>query len=149
MRVALYPGSFNPLHEGHLDVLRQTHKMFDKVLLVLAVNPEKATCGFTAAETRNRMTLIRKQIESFGNVDLTSTRGLLSDFVNELERESSDNQIEAVIRGIRNTKDFEDEKTLKYLYQDSGLVVPVIHIIASRTLTHVSSSAIRAMERYK
>lgn len=149
MRVALYPGSFNPLHEGHLDVLNQTHKMFDKVLLVLAVNPEKAACGFSNMEIRNRLTSIRKQIEPFGNLDVTFTKGLLSDFVKTLEAESSDNQIEAIIRGIRNTKDFEDEKTLKYLYQDSGLVVPVIHIISSRTLTHISSSAIRAMEQYK
>ena len=145
MRIALYPGSFNPIHEGHLDVLEQTHKIFDKVLLVLATNPEKE--GLRQETLAKRLAYIRSKIEPFGNLDVTYTNGLLSDFVEDLKKENNDYDIQAVIRGLRNTKDFEDEKTLKYLYQDTGLWVPVIHVISSRTVTHVSSSAIRALDK--
>lgn len=155
MRVALYPGSFNPMHEGHLDVLKQTHKLFDKVLIIIAVNPEKndpfsanASKRMQENELRRRMNDIRAQIEPFGNVDVTWSDKLLSETIQILEEESSDNQVEAVIRGLRNTKDFEDEKTLKYLYEDTGVKASILHVISGREYTHVSSSAKRGLKLF-
>lgn len=122
---AIYPGSFNPFHEGHLDVLKKALELFD-IVVVASPYDEKTN-------------ILKSKIPT---IIFKTFKGSLVDFVKK-EKAS------AVIRGLRNAQDFEYEKTMQYWNEDLGLVVPTIYIISDRSLVHVSSSAIRAVKKLK
>ena len=132
MKIAVYPGSFNPWHEGHSNILCQASVLFDKVIVVKGINPEKLLSSSFLPDKDSRPT----------NVEFTSFTGLLSDFVKEVGAD-------VIIKGLRNTQDFEYEKIQQYWNEDLGVIIPTVYIIADRDLVHISSSAIRAVEKFK
>ena len=76
------------------------------------------------------------------NVYFETTKGLLTDFI-------KDKNICGIIRGLRNFNDFESEKNQQYWYEDLGLNIPIFYIISSRDKCHISSSAIRSVNKFK
>ena len=98
MKKALYSGSFDPITNGHLDIIRRASKMFD-TLVVGVINNMSKTPLFSVEE---RVNLIKNEVKDLKNVEVTCFTGLLADFVNE-------NKFDAVIRGLRATTDFEYE----------------------------------------
>jgi pantetheine-phosphate adenylyltransferase len=133
MKIALFPGSFNPWHEGHEDVLNKALKTFDKVVIMRAVNPEKEPSG--DMEFPQHL-LVGERVE------VVEFRGLLRDFV-------SGKHFDAVIKGIRNAEDFEYEKMQFYFNQDLGMETPMFYVIANRDMVHKSSTFIRALRKFR
>ena len=95
---ALYTGSFDPMTNGHLDIITRASKMFDELVVGVIVNPNKYPL-FTREE---RVDMIQEVTADLENVRVDSFEGLLADYVNE-------NQFHAVVRGLRATSDFEYE----------------------------------------
>jgi pantetheine-phosphate adenylyltransferase len=138
MRSVVYPGTFNPIHEGHLEIITKLSDMFDRVIVAVGINPDK--------EGVLSVTQVQKTLQDYPrNVVVGSFKGLLVDYVNSLK---SDN-IVAVARGLRNNQDFEFEKTQQYWNEDLGLLISTIYVIASRDKIHISSSAIRMINKIK
>ena len=98
VRRALYTGSFDPMTNGHLDIITRTAKMFDELVVGVIVNPCKKAL-FTIDE---RIEMIRQETKNLPGVTVDSFKGLLADYVNA-------GHFEAVIRGLRATTDFEYE----------------------------------------
>ncbi|MCK9467604.1 MAG: pantetheine-phosphate adenylyltransferase, partial [Candidatus Absconditabacterales bacterium] len=96
-KIAVYPGSFDPVTEGHLDILKRTSKMFSKVIMAVVVNQSKDSL-FTIEE---RLDILRKSI-NLDNVEFDSFDGLLVDYVRQKKGD-------VIIRGLRATTDFEYE----------------------------------------
>ncbi|MDD5922443.1 MAG: pantetheine-phosphate adenylyltransferase [Eubacteriales bacterium] len=95
---ALYTGSFDPMTNGHLDIIRRAASLFDELVVGVIINPQKQGL-FTKEE---RASQIREVTKDFPNVTVDCFQGLLADYVNE-------HGFDIVVRGIRSTKDFEYE----------------------------------------
>ena len=130
MRTAIYPGSFNPWHLGHQDVLEKALKVFDKVVIMQGNNLSKAT-----EKDQSFMDLIHR----YPNVAVGHFTGLLADHI-------ASHNYDAVIRGLRNGNDLDYEVNLQYWNEDLGVDIPFVHFITDRKYIHISSSAIREVE---
>ncbi len=137
MKRAIYPGSFNPWHEGHEDIMKKALQVFDQVIIGVGVNPDKGKEGVIRA-----MATIPEYYEDDPRVAVVPFEDLLVDFVQRMNAH-------AVVRGLRNGQDFEYEKIQQYWNEDLKLGVPIVHFISDRKLVHISSSAIRAVQRAK
>src|SRR5206468_924501 len=98
MRTVIYPGSFDPITNGHLDLIQRAAKLFDRVIVAVAENEGKKPL-FSLAE---RLKLVRTSIAGLSNVEADSFDGLLVDYVDEKKGQ-------AIIRGLRAVSDFEFE----------------------------------------
>jgi pantetheine-phosphate adenylyltransferase len=140
MRVAIYPGSFNPWHKGHEEILNKSLLLFDKVIIGIGNNPEK---NFNNPHNNNPIFRIPEHVRYNDQyVDVQTYDGLLPDFAKHVDAV-------AIIRGLRDGKDLDAEKTQQYWCEDLGLTIPIVYFICDRTLVHISSSAIRAVEKFK
>ena len=146
MKIAFYPGSFNPWHEGHQDVLDKALKVFDKIVILQLTNPNKV--GYEKLKYRHIVDGV--QMFKQEKIKIISRHGATLSAVAGtyiLGRDMEADQF-AVIRGMRNERDFCDEQILQYAYEDSGIKMPIFHIIADRKLVHMSSSLITAMNQF-
>lgn len=97
-RKALYAGSFDPITNGHLNIIERAAGMYDSLTVAIVVNPNKK-CFFTVDE---RLEIVRRVTQHIPNVQVDKFKGLLADYVNE-------NNFAAYVRGLRATTDFENE----------------------------------------
>jgi len=98
MKIAIYPGSFDPITNGHLDIVNRASKIFDKVIVGVLVNGGKIPM-FSLEE---RVELIKKSVVANDKVVVDSFNGLLTDYVKE-------NDVDVIIKGLRAVSDFESE----------------------------------------
>jgi len=138
MKTAVYPGSFNPWHQGHSDILRKALKVFDKVIVAVGRNPEKS---FGEYNIYLLNTDFKKEVIS-SQVETREFSILLVDFI-------KNTNACAVIRGLRNGSDLQYEQNQQYWNEDLGLNIPTIYFICDRKLSHISSSTIRAVNMIK
>lgn len=136
MKTAIYPGSFNPWHEGHDDILGKALDIFDLVIVARGVNPEKLHKLKYPASVELSIKKYRPHIET---IDFSC---LLVDLLKQRK------DIIAVIRGLRNGNDLQYEANQQYWNEDLGLEVPVVYFVTDRRLAHISSSAIRAVREF-
>ena len=101
---ALFTGSFDPLTNGHLDIIERASTMFDKLVVGVIMNPQKKSL-FTLEEREN---MIREVTAHLPNVEVSHFSGLLADYVNE-------NNFDVIVRGLRGTTDFEYELTMAHM----------------------------------
>lgn len=139
MKVGVYPGSFNPWHEGHRDILKKALEVFDFVIISFGNNPDKQK------QTKKQISELEQEYSHLlqqARLMITTFDGLLVDHIKDM-------QADAVIRGLRNGHDLQYEMNQQYWNEDLGLDVPTVYFITDRKLGHISSSAIRAVEKLK
>jgi pantetheine-phosphate adenylyltransferase len=130
---ALYTGSFDPMTNGHLDIITRASRMFDEVVVGVIVNPSKQAL-FTKEE---RVDMIREVVGDLGNVEVDCFQGLLADYVNA-------GGFQAVVRGLRATADFEYE--IQMAQMNARLFRPGIEsvfLMTSPEYSFISSSMIK------
>ncbi|MEP7013857.1 MAG: pantetheine-phosphate adenylyltransferase [Verrucomicrobiota bacterium] len=136
MRRAIYPGSFDPVTNGHLDVIERARKLFDEVIVAVAHNDEKEAL-FTLEE---RLDLLRTTIGKIDNVRIAGFEGLLVDFA------MRENAV-AVIRGLRAVSDFEFEFQMALMNRKLESVVETIFLMPKEEYTYLSSRIIKEISR--
>ena len=136
MRRAIYPGSFDPITKGHLDVITRAVKLFDEVIVAVAFNDQKQTL-FTVDE---RMELLRLTAGDLPSVRLASFHGLLVEFA----RAQGAN---AVIRGLRAVSDFEFEFQMALMNRKLEQRVETIFLMPKEEYTYLSSRIVKEIAR--
>ena len=132
MKTAIYPGSFDPITKGHLDVLERAASMFDKVVIAVLDNTKKK-CLLT---TKERVELIRKSTDYIGNVEVDSFDGLTIEYARK-------RNATILIRGLRAVSDFEYEMQLSQMNSTLAPEINTIFLITKPEYNFVSSSAIK------
>ena len=131
VRRAVCPGSFDPITNGHLDIIARASKLYDSVYVAVMINKSKE--GLFSVE--ERMDLIREVTESFGNVRVEAFHGLLVDFCKERD-------IPAIVKGLRAVSDFDYE--LQMAQMNNGLSgVETLFVPTNPTYSFLSSSLVK------
>ena len=136
MRTVIYPGSFDPLTNGHLDVIQRAAKLFDQVIVAVAKNESK-TPLFALEE---RLQLVNASIAHLANVRADAFDCLLVDYV---ERQSA----QAIIRGLRAVSDFEFEFQLALMNRKLNERIETIFMMPKDTYTFLSSRIVKEIAR--
>jgi pantetheine-phosphate adenylyltransferase len=137
MSHCIYPGTFDPITYGHLDVLGRAAGLFEHVTVAIAENPGKGPL-FTIAE---RLEIIRPNIAQFPNVSLTSFDGLLVDF-------AIAQKANAIIRGLRALSDFEFEFNMALMNRHLKPEVETIFVMPNESYSYTSSNLVKQVARY-
>lgn len=132
MRIGVYPGTFDPITFGHLDIIHRGQMMFDKLYVVIPINPSKKTC-FTLEE---RLTLLKEVLKDYPNVVITSTNKLTVDFAISVGAT-------AMLRGLRAVSDFEYELQLATLNKTLAPDIETVFIMSSNEYSFLSSSSVK------
>lgn len=136
MRRAIYPGSFDPTTNGHLDLIGRAVRMFDEVIVAVAPNSQKNPL-FTPAE---RVTMLQENTARWPNVRVTSMEGLLVNFA--LKEEAV-----AIVRGLRAVSDFEFEFQMALMNRKLVPAVETIFLMPKQDYTYLSSRMVKEIAR--
>jgi pantetheine-phosphate adenylyltransferase len=136
MRVAVYPGSFDPLTNGHLDMIRRGSRLFDRFLVAVLENEGKSPL-FSVAE---RMELIARCTADIKSIEVHSFSGLLVDFMRRVKAN-------VVVRGIRAVSDYEYELQMALMNRDLSPNVETIFMLPAVEYTYVSSRLVKEVFR--
>ncbi|HAT4315099.1 TPA: pantetheine-phosphate adenylyltransferase [Clostridium perfringens] len=137
MRVGVYPGSFDPITKGHLDLIERATSKFDKVIVAVLININKK--GMFSIE--ERVNLIEKCVAKYNNVEVKSFNGLLIDFV---RKEKAD----VIIKGLRSVTDFEYEFQMALMNRELANEVETVFMVTSPNYSYISSSAIKQVASF-
>ena len=133
MKTAIYPGTFDPITNGHLDILERAVHLFDKVIVSVARNSDKGMALFTEEE---RTTFIRQSILEMPSVEVDSFDGLMVDHAVK-------HSAHAAIRGLRVLSDFEFEFNMALMNRSLNEEVSTVFLMPHAKYTHISSSMVR------
>lgn len=136
MRTVIYPGSFDPITFGHLDLVQRASRLFDRVIVAIA-NNESKTPLFSLQE---RQKLVREAVQHLPNVEIDALTGLLVDYVIK-------HKADAVIRGLRAISDFEFEFQLALMNRKLDERVETIFMMPKDTYTFLSSKIVKEIAR--
>ena len=129
---AIYPGSFDPLTSGHLDLIERASHIFDKVVVAVGVNSRKKTV-FSAEE---RIEMVKSSVKSLKNVQVDSFNGLLVNYARA-------KKIHVLLRGLRAFSDFEYEFQMALANRKLAPEIEMIFLMPKETHSYISSSTVR------
>ena len=135
-RTAIYPGSFDPITLGHLDVIERAVKLFDRVIVTVATHRDKKPLF----DMNERMDLIRESTKQLNGIEVTSDDGLIVKFAEE-------RGAVALIRGLRFVSDIEFEFQLAWMNRHLNAEVITVFLMTDAKYTHLNSSLIREATR--
>jgi pantetheine-phosphate adenylyltransferase len=138
MRIAVYPGTFDPITLGHLDIIRRGAKLADKLVLGVTTNPSKEPM-FSVAE---RMAMVRREVEGIGgNIDVVEFDSLLMNFAEE-------QGASMILRGLRAVADFEYEFQMAGMNQQLNDRIETVFLMADVSLQPIASKLVKEIARY-
>ncbi len=137
MSTAIYPGSFDPITLGHLNIIRRASKIFDKVVVCVMVNSSKNPM-FTLDE---RMELIERVVKRFPNVEVDTSSILLAEYVKRYEGA-------VLVKGLRAVSDFESEFQMAIINKKLNPELETVFLTSSEKYTYISSSVVKEMAKY-
>jgi pantetheine-phosphate adenylyltransferase len=137
MRHCIYPGTFDPITYGHMDVLQRAAKLFDRVTVAIAHNAGKSPL-FTAEQ---RLEMVKPNLARFPNVSATTFAGLLVDFA--LEQKA-----DAIIRGLRALSDFEFEFNMALMNRHLQPKIETIFVMPNEQFSYTSSTLVKQVALY-
>lgn len=134
MKIAVYPGSFDPISNGHLDIIKRSAKVFDKVYVLVSINPNKKYI-FTDEE---RVHMLKVATNDIPNVIVEASSGLVLDFAKE-------KNASVIIRGLRNFIDYQNEITLFQFNRSIDNNIDTFILFPSANNLFLSSSSIKEL----
>ena len=137
MKTAIYPGSFDPCTNGHLDVITRSSKLFDKLIVAVLTNVNKVPV-FTAEE---RVNFLRKVTASLSNIEITTFSGLLADYAKKVKAN-------VIIKGLRAVSDFEYEFQMALTNNKLNPDVETLFMTTSTDNMYLSSSIVKEIAQY-
>ena len=138
MKIAIYPGSFDPVTSGHLNIIQRAARIFDKVIVCVMVNSGKSPM-FTREE---RVDLIRRVTAEIPNVEVDSSTELLADYA---RRKGSC----VIVKGLRASSDFENEFQMAMINHKINPELDTMFLTAESQYMYLSSSTVKELGRYK
>jgi len=138
MKIVVYPGTFDPVHNGHIDIADRASKLFDKLIFTVAVNSDKKPL-FNAQE---RVELLLESTQHLQNIEAYSTEGLIAEFAEE-------HNACALIRGLRHVSDFEFEFQMAMMNYHLNPDITTILMLPSEKYIHINSTVIKDVSKLK
>jgi len=138
MKIAIFPGSFDPITNGHIDLVRRFAPLFDKIIVAVGVNSAKK--GLFSVE--RRMKWLNEVFENDPTIDVGQFEGLTVNFC-------KNKGAKYLIRGLRNASDFDYEKTISQLNNIIGDNVETLFLISKPEFSHISSTIVREIIKGK
>jgi pantetheine-phosphate adenylyltransferase len=136
-RTALYPGTFDPITNGHIDIIQRACELFDEIVVCIAINPLKEPL-FTVEE---RLKLLKESLKNFNNVKINSFNGLVVDYANSIGAV-------AIIRGLRAVSDFEFEFQMALMNRKLADNITTVFLMPNEKYTYLNSSIIRNLAEH-
>ncbi|MBC8046554.1 MAG: pantetheine-phosphate adenylyltransferase [Fimbriimonadaceae bacterium] len=136
--IALFPGSFDPITIGHIDIINRSIDLFDKIIIAVGVNAQKKNY-FTL---EMRLKWLHEIFQVHEKIEITNYEGLTVNFCKE-------KNAQFILRGLRNTIDFEYEKTIAALNRSVEDSIETIFVMTAPEYSHINSTIVRELIRYK
>lgn len=137
MRIAIYPGSFDPITNGHLDIIKRGAKSFDKIIVGVLINVDKK--GLFPID--KRVELIKKATEDLSNVEVVSFNGLVVDFAKKYNAK-------VILKGLRAVSDFEYELQMALMNKKLDSEVETLFMMTSIQYSYLSSSSVKQVGKF-
>ena len=137
MKIAVYPGTFDPITNGHIDIINRGLRIFDKIIVTVAVNPGK-TPLFSLEE---RIEMIEQSIGNVENVEVAQFQGLIAEYLKSV------NAI-AMIRGLRAISDFEFEFQMSLMNRKLNEDVETVFLMPAQEYIHLNSTLIKEVSSF-
>jgi pantetheine-phosphate adenylyltransferase len=138
MKIAIYPGSFDPMTLGHLNIIRRASKIFDKVIVCIMINGNKKGSMFTRERRVEQAKICTAHLP---NVEIDSYDGLLADYARRIDKP-------VIVKGLRANMDFENEFTMASINKKLNPDMETMFLTASDKYTFVSSSNVKEIARH-
>lgn len=137
MKTAIYPGSFDPVTNGHIDIIERALKLFDKVLVVIGDNPQKKP----TFSVKERKYMLREIFKDYDNIEIDDFSGLLVDYVKK-------HNSRIIIRGLRAISDFEFEFQRALLNRELDNSIETVFIMTKDDYAFLNSSIIKEIAMF-
>ena len=138
MKIAVYPGSFDPVTLGHLNIIKRAAAMFDELIVCVSVNSSKSAGLFTPEE---RVELIRRVVSQLPNVEVDASSILLAEYAKQ-------RRARVIVKGLRAVSDFEAEVQMSVINRKLNPNVDTMFLPSHEKYTYLSSTVVKEMVRY-